>query len=248
MSHDDDCTVFVGNLSEKITEELLFELFLQAGPLRTVRIPKDPNTKKNRRFGFVNFQHAVSVDYAIKLMNGIRLFDSPLKLNVSKNRSNNNKDDSSINESRSMNETPGGHRGPNRGGRTPRSIDSRGQFSPMYDHHSPSMIHDLTTEEDMILKEFDQQSRYPRNGHFNESFHHPRGGMRGQGGSPALMRTPGRRDMRQVVHSEQRGGWYGHHHSTPRDQDQRRFRDRDSFDQYSPRNSPRHQPYERRRY
>jgi len=235
MSNDDDCTVFVGNLGEKITEELLFELFLQAGPLRNVRIPKDPATKKNRRFGFVIFQHQVSVDYAIKLMNGIRLFDAPLKLNISKNSRNNS---NVVKEENSFHESEGHHRGGpiNRGGRTPRSIDARGQFSPMYD--SP-VTYDLTGEEE------DFDPRFHRNGNFH---HQPtqRGRRGGMGASP-MMRTPGGRhgDMRRVIKEEPHSGRRrGQYQSTPRDQ--RRFRDRESYDEYSPQNSPRHQPYDRR--
>ena len=137
----------------------------------------------------------------------------------------------------------------NRGGRTPRNIDARGQFSPMYD--SPAS-YEHTEDED-----FDP--RYSQNGHkgsFHEGYHHPpppRGRRGGMGASPGMMRTPGRHgdmrgDVRRVIKEEPlerppRHG--GHYQSTPRDQ--RRFRERD-YDDYSspPQHSPRHQPYDRR--
>ena len=34
-------------------EELLFELFINAGPLQRVIIPKDRETKKPRAYGFI---------------------------------------------------------------------------------------------------------------------------------------------------------------------------------------------------
>ncbi|XP_078691819.1 uncharacterized protein LOC144922103 [Branchiostoma floridae x Branchiostoma belcheri] len=73
-------TLWVGNLSSQTTEELLYELFLQAGPLVGVTIPKDPGTGKARSYAFIEFKHAVSVPYTIELMNGIRLHERSLRL------------------------------------------------------------------------------------------------------------------------------------------------------------------------
>lgn len=74
-----DRTLFVGNLHPKATEELLFELFLQAGPTVNVKIPKDKDGK-TKLFAFVNFKHEESVPYGMSLLNGIKLFGRPLKL------------------------------------------------------------------------------------------------------------------------------------------------------------------------
>ncbi|XP_068122225.1 splicing regulator RBM11 [Hyperolius riggenbachi] len=72
-------TLFVGNLEPKVTEELLFELFLQAGPLTKVSIAKDKEGNC-KSFGFICFQHKESAPYAMSLLNGIRLFGRPIKL------------------------------------------------------------------------------------------------------------------------------------------------------------------------
>ncbi|XP_072283267.1 RNA-binding protein 7 [Pyxicephalus adspersus] len=74
-----DRTLFVGNLHPKATEELLFELFLQAGPAVSVRIPKDKDGKP-KMFAFVNFKHEESVPYGMSLLNGTKLFGRPLKI------------------------------------------------------------------------------------------------------------------------------------------------------------------------
>ncbi|KAH0500732.1 RNA-binding protein 7 [Microtus ochrogaster] len=74
-----DRTLFVGNLETKVTEELLFELFHQAGPVIKVKIPKDKDGKL-KQFAFVNFKHEVSVPYAMNLLNGIKLFGKPIKI------------------------------------------------------------------------------------------------------------------------------------------------------------------------
>ncbi|CAD7671569.1 unnamed protein product [Nyctereutes procyonoides] len=64
---------------QKVTEELLFELFHQAGPVVKVKIPKDKDGKP-KQFAFVNFKHKVSVPYAMNLLNGIKLFGRPIKI------------------------------------------------------------------------------------------------------------------------------------------------------------------------
>ncbi|XP_069940340.1 RNA-binding protein 7 isoform X2 [Cherax quadricarinatus] len=78
---DESRTVWVGNFDpERVTQELLYELFLQAGPLHYVRIPKDRATGKLKNFAFVCYRHDVSVAYAIELLNGIQLFKRNLKV------------------------------------------------------------------------------------------------------------------------------------------------------------------------
>jgi len=76
---DKERQLYCGNLSEKVTEDVLYELFLQAGPLESVTIPKDKDGKP-RRFAFITFKHAVSVPYTMALMNGISLFGKTLQL------------------------------------------------------------------------------------------------------------------------------------------------------------------------
>ncbi|EHB02744.1 RNA-binding protein 7 [Heterocephalus glaber] len=72
-----DLTLFVGNLETKVTEELLFKLFHQAGPVIKVKISKDKDGKPKV---IVNFKHEISVLYAMNLLNGIKLFGRPIKI------------------------------------------------------------------------------------------------------------------------------------------------------------------------
>ncbi|XP_006889875.1 PREDICTED: splicing regulator RBM11 [Elephantulus edwardii] len=74
-----DRTVFVGNLEARVREEILYELFLQAGPLTKVTICKDREGKP-KTFGFVCFKHPESVPYSIALLNGIRLYGRPINV------------------------------------------------------------------------------------------------------------------------------------------------------------------------
>ncbi|XP_013380197.1 RNA-binding protein 7-like [Lingula anatina] len=72
-------TLWCGNLSEEVTEELLYELFLQAGPLEKVHIAKDKDGRR-KNYSFIQFKHEESVPYTIKLMAGTKLFGRPLNL------------------------------------------------------------------------------------------------------------------------------------------------------------------------
>uniref|UniRef100_A0A5S6R4U9 RRM domain-containing protein n=1 Tax=Trichuris muris TaxID=70415 RepID=A0A5S6R4U9_TRIMR len=71
---EDDCTLFVTNLPPQTTEELLFELFLQVGPVDHVCMKADSN------YAFINFEDSESVPYAIAMLSGITLFGQPISL------------------------------------------------------------------------------------------------------------------------------------------------------------------------
>lgn len=48
-----DATMYVGGLDEKVSKPLLWELFLQAGPVVNTHIPKDRVTGQHQGYGFV---------------------------------------------------------------------------------------------------------------------------------------------------------------------------------------------------
>ncbi|XP_028172065.1 RNA-binding protein 7 [Ostrinia furnacalis] len=79
MVEDDNRTLWCGNLPEQVTEELLYELFLQAGPLEKVRIARDKDGRQ-KSFAFITFCHEVSVPYAIALFRGTALYHKTLTL------------------------------------------------------------------------------------------------------------------------------------------------------------------------
>ncbi|NXF33221.1 RBM7 protein, partial [Nyctibius bracteatus] len=51
----------------------------QAGPVVKVKIPKDREGRP-KQFAFVNFKHEESVPYGLSLLNGIKLFGRPIKI------------------------------------------------------------------------------------------------------------------------------------------------------------------------
>ncbi|KAM3964132.1 LOW QUALITY PROTEIN: uncharacterized protein ACR2FA_001614 [Aphomia sociella] len=79
MIEEDNKTLWCGNLPEQATEELLYELFLQAGPLQRVQIAKDKDGRQ-KNFAFITYCHEVSVPYSIKLFQGTALFNKKLTL------------------------------------------------------------------------------------------------------------------------------------------------------------------------
>lgn len=76
-----EATVYIGNLDEKVNESLLYELMVQAGPIVTVNIPKDRITGIHQGYGFAEFQSEEDADYAVKILNLIRLYGKPIRVN-----------------------------------------------------------------------------------------------------------------------------------------------------------------------
>ena len=76
-----DATCYVGNLDEQLTEELLWEMMLQAGPVSNVHLPRDKVTGSHQGYGFVEFRSEEDADYALKVMNMVKLFGKPLRVN-----------------------------------------------------------------------------------------------------------------------------------------------------------------------
>ncbi|KAG5011388.1 hypothetical protein JHK82_023589 [Glycine max] len=76
-----DATAYVGNLDPQISEELLWELFVQAGPVVNVYVPKDRVTNEHQGYGFVEFRSEEDADCAIKVLNMIKLYGKPIRVN-----------------------------------------------------------------------------------------------------------------------------------------------------------------------
>lgn len=76
-----EATTYVGNLDPQVSEELLWELFVQAGPVVNVYVPKDRVTNLHQGYGFVEFRSEEDADYAIKILNMIKLYGKPIRVN-----------------------------------------------------------------------------------------------------------------------------------------------------------------------
>ena len=76
-----DATIYVGSLEPRVTEELLWELFLQCAPVLSVHFPRDRVTNEHGGFGFVEFRNETDAEYAIRIMNNVRLFGRAIRAN-----------------------------------------------------------------------------------------------------------------------------------------------------------------------
>ena len=63
---DKDSTLYIGNLDERCSDSLVWELMLQAGPVLNVHLPKDRVTQSHQGYGFVEFSSEDDADYAAK--------------------------------------------------------------------------------------------------------------------------------------------------------------------------------------
>jgi len=78
---DKEATVYIGNLDERVTDALVWELMLQAGRIVNVHLPKDRVIQTHQGFGFVEFISEEDAEYAARIMNQVRLFGKPIRVN-----------------------------------------------------------------------------------------------------------------------------------------------------------------------
>lgn len=75
-----DATLYVGNLDDKVTEELLWELMLQAGSVSNVHMPRDKVTNTHQNYGFVEFRTEECAEYALKVLNMVQLYGKVMRV------------------------------------------------------------------------------------------------------------------------------------------------------------------------
>ena len=81
FERNQEATCYVGNLDLRVNEEIIWELFIQCGPVVNVHIPRDKITGEHQGFGFVEFRSEEDADYSIKIMHMIKLYGKPIKVN-----------------------------------------------------------------------------------------------------------------------------------------------------------------------
>lgn len=74
-------SLYVGNLDSQVTEPLLYELFIQVGPVKQLNLPKDRILREHQGFGFVEFKTIEDAEYALNILRGVRLYGRTLKIN-----------------------------------------------------------------------------------------------------------------------------------------------------------------------
>ncbi|KAL1917602.1 uncharacterized protein VTP21DRAFT_3995 [Calcarisporiella thermophila] len=81
IERNQEATVYIGNLDERATVELVWELMVQAGPVVSVHMPKDRITQTHQGYGFCEFATEEDAEYAAKIMDRVKLFGKPLRVN-----------------------------------------------------------------------------------------------------------------------------------------------------------------------
>ncbi|XP_059188018.1 RNA-binding protein 7 [Centropristis striata] len=111
IEQEADRTLFIRNLDPRVTEELLFELFVQAGPLIKTKIPKDSDGKQ-KTFGFAVYKHEVSVPYAMQLLDGTAVHGRTIHVQFRSGSSHSSSPGNSQNTSPANTPNPHGQRTP----------------------------------------------------------------------------------------------------------------------------------------
>lgn len=81
FERNQEATLYLGNLDPKVTEDMIWELFVQCGPVLNVHVPRDKITGEHSGFGFIEFRNEEDCNYSIKIMHMIKLFGKPIKIN-----------------------------------------------------------------------------------------------------------------------------------------------------------------------
>ena len=75
-----ESTLFVSNLDPRVTEEHLWELFTQTGPVVSVFLPRDKVSLESRGHAFVECRNETESAYSAKILNHTKLFGRPIKI------------------------------------------------------------------------------------------------------------------------------------------------------------------------
>ena len=74
--------LYVGNLSPRVTEYMLTEIFAVAGPVQHVKIIPDRNYQHGGlNYGFVEYLDMRAAETALQTLNGRRIFDTEIRVN-----------------------------------------------------------------------------------------------------------------------------------------------------------------------
>ena len=75
-----EAMIYVSELDQQVDEQLLYELMIQAGPIRRVEFQRDYITKEHPGFGYVEYYSQQDAEYALLIFPGnVSLYNRQLK-------------------------------------------------------------------------------------------------------------------------------------------------------------------------
>ncbi|XP_075108894.1 organelle RRM domain-containing protein 6, chloroplastic-like [Nicotiana tabacum] len=84
MAETPNCTVYVGNLDERVSDRVLYDILVQAGRIVDLYIPRDKENDKPKGFAFAKYETEQIANYAVKLFSGsVTLYSKTLKFAIS---------------------------------------------------------------------------------------------------------------------------------------------------------------------
>uniref|UniRef100_A0A1S4CI79 Spliceosome-associated protein 49-like n=1 Tax=Nicotiana tabacum TaxID=4097 RepID=A0A1S4CI79_TOBAC len=92
MAETPNCTVYVGNLDERVSDRVLYDILIQAGRIINLYIPRDKENYKPKGFAFAKYETEEIANYAVKLFStSVTLYGRTLKFAISRqDKSSNN--------------------------------------------------------------------------------------------------------------------------------------------------------------
>lgn len=82
-----NASLYFGNIDPQADDILMYELFIQFGPIKSLNMPKDRILKTHQGYGFVEFRNIDDAKYTLDILRGVRLFGKALKLKKIDSRS-----------------------------------------------------------------------------------------------------------------------------------------------------------------
>ncbi|EOY02606.1 RNA recognition motif-containing protein, putative isoform 4, partial [Theobroma cacao] len=65
MAGNSGCSVYIGNLDERVSDRVLYDILIQAGRVVDLYIPRDKETDKPKGFAFAEYETEEVAEYAI---------------------------------------------------------------------------------------------------------------------------------------------------------------------------------------